>query len=145
MTAATRDLNTSMRGAEENFIGFPVADNVHIYKGTLVALNVAGLAIPAADAANAKVMGVAQEGVDNTLAGHIGGGKTIKVRSGCEVRLPATSITQAMVGTTMYVVDDNTFDDAVGTNSIKAGVLTEYVSATEGYIFIPTTGAARLA
>jgi predicted RecA/RadA family phage recombinase len=49
----------------------------------------------------------------------------------------ATSVTQAMVGTAMYVKDDHTVDDAAGaTNDIKVGELVKYVADTKGWIDI---------
>jgi len=42
-----------------------------------------------------------------------------------------------MLGEMMYVVDDQTVDDAVGTNAIKAGTLVDYESATSGWIQLP--------
>jgi hypothetical protein len=116
-----------------------VEDNVHIYKGALVCLNADGYAIPAADAADNYVVGVAYEECDNTLTGHSQGGKSVRVYTGGVFKVVASSITQAMVGEMMYVVDDQTVDDAVGTNGIKAGILVEYVSATSGWIAIVST------
>ena len=132
LTAARlTDLKFVDRGLEQRF---PVAAS-KIYKGGLVAINSAGFAKAAADAAGDKVVGVALEEVDNT--GGAAGDKFVVVMTGVAAKLPATAITQAMVGTKMFVVDDQTFDDATGVNSVDAGVLIEFVSATEGWVFIP--------
>lgn len=49
----------------------------------------------------------------------------------------AVSITQAMVGSAMYAVDDHTVDDAADTNNdIKVGMLVKFVAATKGWIDI---------
>jgi hypothetical protein len=58
------------------------------------------------------------------------GGRQCRVISGVSVKTAFTSITQAMLGTLMCVVDDSTAADATGTNSIKAGLLEEFISAT---------------
>ena len=132
MAALTADKDLQRKeGKLESFL---VEDNVHIYKGAIVALNAAGYLIPAADAANNTVAGLAYERCDNTLTGHTQGGKSCRVLIGGVALLMASSITQAMVGEAMYVVDDATVDDVVGTNGIKAGVLLDYVSATSGWV-----------
>lgn len=114
-----------------------------IWKGSMVMLNSAGFAVPASDVVVGnmnRVVGVADETVVNTGAA---GSKKIKVRSGRSFQFDATSITQAMVGTEMSVVDDHTFDDAPSANLLACGILTEYVSAVSGYIFIPKGGIAK--
>lgn len=139
MAALAADRNTVSK-YEGVIKSFPVKDNVIIYKGALVGIDSNGYALPAADAASVRVVGVAEKKADNTVVGHVAGFVNIQVRSGRAFRFNASSITQAMVGTIMYVVDDNTFDDAVGTNAIKAGRLVEYLSATEGWIYVHEGG-----
>lgn len=112
---------------------YPMAA-VKVYAGSIVCKNAAGYAAPAADTASFKCLGIARETVDNTAGA--AGDKQIDVEAPILARLPATSITQAMVGNIMYVVDDQTFDDATGTNSIKAGILADFISTTEGWIWI---------
>ena len=112
---------------------FPVKDATIIYAGGMVAIQNDGHAIPAADAANLKVVGVAKKTVDNSAGAD--GDLWVEVEQGLFL-FTASSITQAMVGKMMYVVDDETFDDAVGTNGVKAGKLVEYVSTTKGWIRI---------
>jgi hypothetical protein len=42
-----------------------------------------------------------------------------------------------MVGSSMYVMDDHTIDDASGPNAdIRVGILVKYVSDTKGWIDI---------
>lgn len=140
MTALATDRDT--RAKDAGLIGYPVATNTVIWKGGLVMVNDAGYLIPAADAANGRVVGVADETCNNNPGAD--GAKKCRVRSGKTFLFNATSITQAMVGDAMYVVDDNTFDDAVGTNAVKCGRLTQFVDTTHGWIFIPD-GALRKA
>lgn len=135
MAALTKDRETESK--EPIFRAYPMAA-VKIFKGSLVAINAAGFVAPAADTANFRVVGVADELVDNSAGA--AGDKKIRVIHGRAFRFAATAITQAMVGQTMYVVDDQTVDDAIGTNAIQAGVLVEFISATEGWIFIPQGG-----
>jgi predicted RecA/RadA family phage recombinase len=131
MAAATADRLIVQKEAGEK--SYPMLTNVKIYAGTLVCVDTAGYAKAAADGAGLKVVGVADVTVDNT--GGASGDKSIKVRRGV-FKLPAASITQAMVGKLMYVVDDQTVDDAKGTNGVKAGRLVEFLSTTEGWIEI---------
>jgi len=114
-------------------IAFPVAAATTIYGGAMVCVDANGYAVPAADTAGLKFVGVARENVDNS--GGANGDKSVIVRRKGVFRFKATSITQAMVGDTMYAVDDETFDETV-TNSVAVGKLVEYVSATDGWIDI---------
>jgi hypothetical protein len=114
---------------------FPVAAATKIYAGSLVCVNSAGLAVPAADAAGYAFAGVAQEQVDNGSGAN--GAKMVRVRRTGVFEFDALSLTQAMVGQPMYAVDDHTFDDASGAiNDVKVGVLVKYASATKGWIDI---------
>lgn len=107
-----------------------------IYKGGMVMINAAGWAVPAADTAGAKgVVGIATK---DSPAAVTNGDKYVEVATGL-FKLPATSITQAMLVDQMYVVDDQTFDDGTGTNSIKAGKLLHFESVTEGWLLINRT------
>lgn len=134
MAALTADRVTEKK--VPGMVSYPVAA-VKIYAGSLVAINAAGFLAPAADTASFKVVGIALENVDNSAGA--AGALRCRVEAPIVARLNATSITQAMVGTKMFVVDDQTFDDATGTNSIVAGVLVEFISATEGRIYIDPT------
>lgn len=137
MAALAKDRNTASRIGD--FLAYPVAASTKLYKGGMVSLNASGYAIPAADTASTIVIGVADEYVDNSAGAN--GAKWVRVVSGRAFKFAASSITQAMVGTTMCVVDDQTFDDAAGpTNDIACGRLVEYISATEGWVYIPKGG-----
>lgn len=126
--------NTIIARKEGIMQAYPAADNVHIYEGALVCVNTSGYALPGADTAGYKFVGVAWEECDNTLTGHAAGGKNVLVDQG-RFLLPATSITLPMVGSKMYLVDDATIDDIAGvTNKVEVGVLDEYVSATSGWV-----------
>jgi hypothetical protein len=129
--AAAADRNTDRK--DPGYKAYPVFTNVRIFKGTLVAINSTGYAVPATNAASQRVVGVADNGANNNPGAS--GAINVTVREGV-YRLAASSITQAMVGQMMYVVDDQTFDDAIGTAAIKAGRLVEFISTTEGWIHV---------
>ncbi len=133
MAALTKDRATPYRDGIE--LDFPVAANTKIYAGSLVCANSTGYAVPAADTAGLKFAGVALEQADNTGAAN--GALTVRLRRSGAFQFDAASITQAMVGTAMYIVDDHTMDDASGpTNDIRIGVLVKYVSDTQGWVDI---------
>lgn len=137
MTALSADRETAIKGGI--FKSYPCGVDV-IYKGGLVAIDADGYAVAAANTAGLRVVGIADEKVDNSAGS--AGDKEVKVRRGCIAKLVATSITQAMVGSHMYVADDQTFDDTA-TNGVIAGILVEYVSATSGWILVgPEISAA---
>ncbi len=133
MTGLTRDRATSYREGVE--VDYPVAAGAKIYAGSLVCVNADGFAVPAADTSGYVFVGVALEQMDNSAGAN--GAKSIRVRREGVFEFDAASITQAMVGDPMYVVDDHTFDDAAGpTNDIKVGLLVKFASATKGWIDI---------
>ena len=131
MPPATAERNTDRKDFGHK--AYPVMTNVRIFKGTLVAINATGFAVPATNAANQRVVGVADHGANNNPGAS--GALQVVVREGL-YRFVASSITQAMVGQMMYVVDDQTFDDVIGTAAIKAGRLVEFISTTEGWIHV---------
>lgn len=115
-----------------------------IYDGSIVATNSSGFALPAADAAGLTVRGVAHSQADNSTGAD--GAINVLVEAPIIALFDATSITQAMEGTVMYVVDDHTFDDQPGSNGIVAGVLVGFVSTTSGWLlvgpaFVPPLGS----
>ncbi len=133
MAELTRDRATSYREGVE--VDYPVAAGAKIYAGSLVCVNADGFAVPAADTSGYVFVGVALEQMDNSAGAN--GAKSLRVRREGVFEFDAASITQAMVGDPMYVVDDHTFDDAAGpTNDIKVGLLVKFASATKGWIDI---------
>lgn len=136
MAVLTADRNTQSR--EGAIAVYPVVATEVIYKGALVAVDAAGFLTAAADAANLRIVGVADEQIDNDPGAD--GDLSCRVVSGRKFRFAAIAITQALVNQVMYVVDDQTFDDSLGTNGIKAGRLVEFISTTEGWIYIPKGG-----
>ena len=127
--------NKDVPHKEGRIESMPVEDNAHIYKGAMVCDNEAGYIQPAADTIGFRLAGIAYEECDNTLTGHTQGGKYCRVYRDGMFKVVATSITQAMVGQMMYVVDDATVDD-VSTNFIEAGILVQAESTAIAWIDI---------
>jgi len=140
MAALTKDKITEkkVRGLKT----YPVKDATKIYAGSLVAIQTDGHAVPASDTAALKVVGVAFKQADNGSGAD--GDINVEVEAPILARFAATSITQAMVGQVMYVADDQTFDDGLGTNGVKAGVLGEFISTTEGWIKVSEAGVGSV-
>jgi hypothetical protein len=114
----------------------PVADNIIIYKGAIVQADASGYASNAAAGNVRLIIGIAAETIDNTLVGHTAGGKTIEVEYGREYLFTASSITQVMLGVAMLVIDNNTIDD-VSAGSATVGRLIQFISVTQGWVFVP--------
>ena len=85
-----------------------------IYVGDLVAVNSSGKAVAASDAAGLKVIGCAQNAVIS--------GENVTVEEGC-FAYDGTGITNADIGKTVYVVDDQTVSLSAGTNGVIAGTI----------------------
>jgi predicted RecA/RadA family phage recombinase len=133
MTALTRDRATAYREGLE--MEFRVAAAAKIYAGSMVCLNAAGYAVPAADTSGYRFAGVALEQADNSAGAD--GAQVVRLRRSGVFEFNAANLSQALVGNAVYAVDDQTFADAGGAaNDIKVGVLVKYVAATKGWIDI---------
>ncbi|MBI3712600.1 MAG: hypothetical protein HY253_06520 [Burkholderiales bacterium] len=116
MTALTADRNTPHKDAE--IIGFQVGANVKIFGGSLVVANAAGFAVPGLTATTVTYLGRAEESVNNL--GGADGAKTVLVRRKKAFKfgnLAADLVTQADVGKSCYIVDDQTVAKTNGANT----------------------------
>lgn len=117
MTALNRDRNTALMIAA--IISVPVAASAKLFAGAIVAANATGFAVPGSTATTLTYLGRAEESVDNTGGGN--GAVAVQVR-----RLSAFkwandgSITQAHLGKTAYIVDDQTLAATNGTGTRSA-------------------------
>jgi hypothetical protein len=114
-------------------VAYPVAGSATIYAGSLVCINTSGYAAPAADTASYLFAGVAMEQADNSSGSD--GDVWVRVRRKGIFDFVATSITQGMVGSMMYIKDDQTFDNT-SNNLVACGRLVKYTSETRGWIEI---------
>lgn len=110
-----------------------------IYHGGLVMLGTDGYAIPAADTANCKVVGVADETVTSSSTD---GAYSIRVMSNARFKFTSSSTALSdFDAPLMYVVDDNTVDETSPANSVKAGIMVApYISTTAVWLHIPAFG-----
>lgn len=123
MTALAKDRNTQRRTTWDQRV-YPVAAATTIYAGSLVAVDAAGNAVPAANTAGLRVVGVADGQVNN--AAGAAGAKSVYVTEGnfFFANEGATlAIVAADKANPVFVVDDQTVGDR-GTAGIVAGLLT---------------------
>ena len=141
MTVLAAARITEHRAGATTIMEFPAAVDI-IYEGGLVNVNAAGYAAPASDTTAEWCVGIADETVDNS--GGSAGDKTVRVRSGEQYKLvgaAAASFVQALVGEPVTVEDDQTVTIAAdSTNDIAVGYVSEFVSATSVWVFIPPGG-----
>jgi len=107
MTALTADRNTQMK--DPTLFAFKVAAAAKIYAGALVVANASGYAAGGSTAATLTYLGRADESVDNTSGSN--GDQLIRVRRGQAFKWAnhgADAVTQAEIGKTCYIVDDQT-------------------------------------
>jgi hypothetical protein len=112
----------------------PVAAAVTIYAGSMVMVDSAGYARPAAaSVTNRGVPGVATAKADN--ASGAAGAIKVEVQEG-EFLFAADTLGQDDLGAIMYADDDQTIDETQATNCPRVGYLAEYVSASSGWVRI---------
>lgn len=101
----------------------PVKAATKIYKGSLVAADATGYAVPGADTSGFSFLGVAIEEADNS--GGAAGALSVRVQtSGIFSFAKSGTITQASIGAALYIVDDQTVGlAATTTNDIHCGRL----------------------
>ena len=133
MAAITAAVNRQRKGLPKSR-RFLMTASTTIPKGALVAnVTATGKVVNAVDTAGNPVVGVAAE----TKTSPASGDTWILVDYDAEWLFVATSITQAMIGTAMEVVDNNEVDETAGAGNIVAGKLTEFVSTVLGWVYIP--------
>lgn len=135
MTALAVDTGRVRKG-DGDLRSYLVAASVKIYKGAIVVIDSAGYARPARNnATDLVIAGIAEEQTDNTSGA--AGALRVRVRSNCHfLLLCSATATQASVGLAFYALDDATVRAAQTLQA--AGIVTEYVSATSVWVFIPT-------
>lgn len=120
--ALTKDRNTAYM--TPGLVAVPVAASAKIYAGALVVINASGYAAPGSTATGLTYFGRADEFADNTEGAN--GAVTVLVRRGVAFGWANDgSITQAHLGKTCYIVDDETVaaTDATGTRSAAGKIV----------------------
>lgn len=135
MAALTKDRNTTQKIGGQLVLG--VAANAKIYAGAAVCVDANGYAIPGANNAGLKFVGVAQEQVDNT--GGANGNKTVLVKDDGVFDFAGAGFVTADVGKPVFLSDDQTVA-LTTTNSVSCGVIREVESATKVWVDIRAGG-----
>jgi signal peptide peptidase SppA len=128
--SAARATQCRMNGITKRYL---MEASETIYRGSLVMIDSDGEAVPAAaEASNNNVAGVAQE----TKTAAASGSTWIRVSDGVICKFAGTTLGQDDVGSAVYAEDDQTVDETVGSNEPIAGVLVEYIGASEAWIYV---------
>jgi hypothetical protein len=138
MPALTNDRLTPSRNAE--YADYPVRANTIIYSGALVAFITSGVgagnAVPASDAANRAILGVAQARADNSQ-GTDGATRVVVAFNRAFKFNPAGSFAPADIGRCVYAVSDNEVSLSPGSNGVKVGKLLA-IDADGVWVYIHT-------
>jgi hypothetical protein len=129
MTALAADRPTPRRSGQD--LSLPVAASTKIYAGALVCVNASGYATKGAVSTTLKAVGVAQEQVDNSAGAN--GDLRINVRRGVFLMGNSSAgdlIALADVGSTCYIVDDQTVAKTNGTSTRSAAGVVRDVDAS---------------
>jgi hypothetical protein len=119
MSALTADRETKMKDGE--LVSVPVAASTKVFGGGMVCANATGYATPGATATTLTYLGRAEEQVDNSSGA--AGALSVLVRRKKAFKwanLAADLVTQAELGKTCYVVDDQTVAKTNGTSTRSA-------------------------
>jgi hypothetical protein len=134
MAALTSDRNTEYSLGD--LLSVPVAANTRVFSGSLVCVNSSGYAVPAADSAGLKFMGVATAQADNRNGAN--GDLSVIVRRRGRYRLDyAGTLVQSGLGASVYAVDDHTVDAANGvTDDVLVGSIAKPAGSDQCWVDI---------
>jgi len=113
------DRNTPMKDGE--LISVPMAASAKCFAGGIVVANAAGYAAPGSTATTLTYLGRAEEYVDNSSGAD--GDKNVMVRRGKSFKWKNSgtdAVTQAELGKTCYIEDDETVAKTDGTSTRSA-------------------------
>ena len=116
-------------------LAFPVNGTSKIYAGALVCVDADGYLVPGADTAGLIFQGIAMQQRDNA-SGDDGDQLCVVQRRGL-VKCAIAAATQANIGDSVFLVDDNTVGlSATTTNDIYCGIIAGYVDTTHVWVDI---------
>lgn len=133
--AADRQTRIRAGGATRSGVG-DVAASTKIYFGSLIARNATGYIVPASDAAALKVIGIAQQFVDNSAGAD--GALTVSYITGVEAEFvnAGGAIVQAGKLAKCYVSDDQSVTSkALALHKILAGTVISFTTTTV-FVFV---------
>ena len=116
-------------------IAFPVNGTSKIYAGALVCVDADGYLVPGADTAGLIFQGIAMQQRDNASGDD--GDQLCVVRRRGLVKCAIAAATQANIGDSVFLVDDETVGlAATTTNDIYCGIIAGFVDATHVWVDI---------
>lgn len=144
MTALTTYRDTKRMGDDVHptIYSYPIADNVKIFKGSMVGINAAGQAIPASTSA-VKVVGIAEASIDNTILGHVAAMFDVPVRAGTFKLVNGAGVdalTVADLGNPCYALDDQTLNRTSANGTRPYAGIVKKVEASGVYVQIDIGG-----
>jgi len=143
MTALAADRNTRNKHTGRS-ISLLVAASTTIYKGAIVCVNTTGYAVAGAKTAGYKVVGVAEEQVDNSAGSD--GDLSVRVRKGVfAFKNDTDAVAQSHIGRPCYVVDDQTVADEAEGSSVVAGLVEGIDANDEIWVSVIDEAMAALA
>lgn len=120
MTALTENRYTKHR--DGLITAHPLKASTKVYKGSLVCVDATGYAVPGADSAGLTFVGIAIENADNSSGSD--GSTNVRVQTmGVFSFAKGGSESQADVGATLNIKDDQTVTTAATVNNIVCGTL----------------------
>jgi len=114
-------------------IKFPMAADAVIARDGWVCINEGGFAVPGADTAGLKFVGVAAQGMDNT--GGTDGGMRIYVYVMGQFKRTMAGLVSGDLGSPVYATGAASCDKT-SSNNIGVGTITQVVSATLAWIYV---------
>jgi len=134
MAALTSDRNTQYSLGD--LLSIPVAASTRVFSGSLVGVNAAGYAVPAADAAGLLFAGIAAAQADNRN-GAAGDVSVVVRRRGRYSFACASTLDQSALGAQVYAADDQTVAVAADvTNDVAVGVIDRVEGAGECWVAV---------
>ena len=120
MTALSENRYTKHR--DGLITAHPVKASTKVFKGSLVCVDATGYAVPGADSAGFTFVGIAIENADNSAGSD--GSTNVRVQTmGVFSFAKGGAESQADVGGTLYIMDDQTVTTAATVNNIACGTL----------------------
>ncbi|WP_026601680.1 hypothetical protein [Methylomonas sp. 11b] len=116
MAALTTDRAATIQRENERY-SFPAAAATKFYKGGIVAINASNVLVKVTAAIGLKVVGIAEEGIDNSAGA--AGAVRVPVRRGLFQFVNGESIVLSDIGAAAYANDDQTiFKTATGRSQV---------------------------
>ena len=118
-------------------VSYLMKASTQIYAGSMVMINNAGTCEPAGvDSSNSGICGVATTSVLSTSAG-----ERIVVQEGIFL-FGGQTLAQTCVGEIAFADDDQTLDETQASDTARAGIFVEYVSASSAWVDISLANAS---